>query len=83
MKSISKLIIHLKVCISLPICIKPDCNNSILAEDNNAFNYFIYHNEEEYRLGNKKQDVEADQRELVSKKLDNKSIKDMLHGHTP
>lgn len=32
----------------------------MLAEDDNASDYFMYYKEEEYLLGNKKHDVEED-----------------------
>ena len=39
----------------------------MLAEDDNTSDYFIYHNEEKYLLGNKRQDLEEDQKDLVGK----------------
>ena len=54
----------------------------MLAEDDDALDYFIYYEEEKYPLGNKKQDVEEDQRHLVGKNLENKSVRDILPGRT-
>lgn len=42
----------------------------------------MYHKEEEYSLDNKKQNIEDDQRDLVGKHADNKSIRNMLFGRT-
>lgn len=50
----------------------------MLAENNNASDYFIYYNRKEYPLGNKKKDIREDQRHLVGKSLDNKNVKNML-----
>ena len=50
----------------------------MLAESNNIASYFIYYKKEKYLLDNKKQDIEEDQRDLIGKNSDNKSIKDML-----
>ena len=53
----------------------------MLAEDDNASNYFMYHKEVKYPIGNKKQNVEKDPRDLVGKSLDNESVRDMLPEH--
>lgn len=45
--------------------------------------YSIYHKKEEYPLGNKKQDGENNQRNLVAKSLDNEMLRDMLSGCIP
>lgn len=42
----------------------------------------MHYNEEEYSLGNKKQDVKKDQRDWVDKSSDSKSIRYILPGHT-
>ena len=39
----------------------------MLAKDDNASDYFMYHNKKENPLGNKKQEVEEDQRDLIDK----------------
>lgn len=83
MKSISRLIRHLNAYMSLLLHIWSDRNSPILAENNNASNYFKHHNEEEYSLDNKMQDIEEDQRDSIGKSLDNESIKNMLLERTP
>lgn len=50
----------------------------MLAKDNNTLDYFIYHKKKKFLLGNKKQNIEEDQKDLISKSLDNESIKNML-----
>ena len=60
MKLISSLIKHLNACTSLRLRIQPDHNSFMLAEDDNALDYFMYYKEEEYLLGNKKQDKKED-----------------------
>lgn len=50
----------------------------MLAEDNNASDYFIYYNKKKYPLGNKKKDIREDQRHLVGESSDNKNVKNML-----
>ena len=55
----------------------------MLVEDNVASDYFIYHEKKEYWMGDKGQDVEEDQRDLVSKGSDNKSVKNMIPRRTP
>lgn len=54
-----------------------------MVEDDNILDYFIYYKEEKYLLGNKKQDIKKNQRDLISKSLDNESIKDILPKYTP
>lgn len=54
----------------------------MLAIDDNRSDYFLDCKEEKYPLGNKGQDLEKDQRDSLSKSLDNKSIKNMLFGPT-
>ena len=41
----------------------------------------MHHNEEKYSLGNKSQDVEKDQKDLMGESLNNKSVKNMLLEH--
>lgn len=60
---------------------KSDENMSIIAKDDNTIDYFIHHKKEKYPLGNKKQDIENDQKILIGKSLDNKSIKNILLEH--
>ena len=79
----SRLTKYLNAYTSLSLRIQPNCNSPILAEDDNASDYFMHHKEEEYPLGSKKQDIEEDQRNLVGKTSDNESVKDMLLRHTP
>lgn len=54
----------------------------ILVEDNNALDYFIYYDEKKYLLDNKKQDIKKDQKNLINKSSDSKSVKNMLFRHT-
>lgn len=82
-KSISGLTRYLNACTSLPSRIQPDWDSPMLAENNDVSNYFIYHEEEEYPLGNEKQNVEEDQSALVGKCSDNENVRDILPGHTP
>lgn len=53
----------------------------MLAEDDNTLDYSIYYKEKEYLLNNKGQENEEDQRDLVSKSLDNESVKNILSGY--
>ncbi len=53
-KLTSGLTRHLNACTSLPLCIQPNRNTPMLAEDDNASDYFMHHEEEEYPLGNKR-----------------------------
>ena len=55
----------------------------MLAEDDNTSDYFMHQKEEEYPLGNKRQDVEENQKNLVGKSSDNKIVKNIQSGHTP
>ena len=55
----------------------------MLAKNDYTSDYFIYHNEERYLLSNKRQNVKEDQRDLVDKSSDNKSVRNMLPRHTP
>lgn len=55
----------------------------MLAENNDALNYSIHYKEEKYPLGNKTSDDEEDQKNLLDKSSDNKSVRDMLPRHTP
>ena len=82
MKSPIRLIKPLNACTSLLLHIQPNCDSPMLAEDDNASDYFMHHKEEEYLLGNKGQDVEEDQRDWVGKSSNNESIKHMLPGCT-
>ena len=50
----------------------------MLVKNNNILDYFIYHKEEKYLLGNKNLDNKEYQKDLVGKYLDNKSIKNIL-----
>lgn len=43
----------------------------------------MYHNEKKYLLGNTKQDVEKNQKNLVGKNSDKKIVKNMLLRYTP
>lgn len=53
----------------------------MLAENNAALDYFMHYEEEEYPLGKKKQVDKDNQKDLVAKSFDNKSLKDMLSGN--
>ena len=44
---------HLNACTSLSLRIQLDHNSLILAEDNDASDYSMHHEEEEYPLGDK------------------------------
>ena len=83
MKLTSGLTRHLNIYTSLVLYIQCNQNSPILAEDDNASDYFIDYKEEKYLLGNKKQDVKKNQRDLVGKSLDNESINDILLECTP
>ena len=50
----------------------------MLAKNGNASDYFFNHKKNKYSLGNKKQNIEEDLKNLVGKSLDNKNIKNML-----
>ena len=50
----------------------------ILAKNNHILNYSIYYKEEKYLLGNKNENSKKDKRNLISKSLDNKNVKDIL-----
>lgn len=78
MKLTSGLIKQLNICTSLPPRIQPNRNSLMLAENDNALTYFIHHKEEKYPMNNKGQDIEEDQRDLISKSSDNKSVKNIL-----
>lgn len=82
MKSSSRLIKHLNICINLPLYIQPNRDSFILVEDNNASDYFMYYDEKKYLLDNKKQDIKKDQKNLINKSSDSKSVKNMLFRHT-
>ena len=69
--------------MSLLLRIQPDHNSLMLAEDDNTSDYFIYHNKEEYPLGNEGKDVEEDQRDSVGKSSDNKSVRNILLDRIP
>lgn len=83
MKSSSGLTKHLNFCTSLPLCIEQNRDSPMLAKDDNASDSFMHYNEEEYLLGNKKQDLEEDQIDLVDKSLDNQSVKNILSRRMP
>lgn len=53
----------------------------MLAKNNNIFNYSIYHKGEKYPLDNKKPNSKKNQKDLIGKSLDNKSIKNILLEH--
>ena len=55
---------------------------TILVENNTASDYSIYHKEEEYPLGNERQDGKDNQRDLVAKSSDNKRLKNLFFRHT-
>ena len=82
MKSTSGLTRHLNAYTSLPLHILPNRNSPMLAENDDASDYFMHQEEEEYPLGNKKQNVKKDYRDLVGESSDNKRVKKMLLGHT-
>lgn len=50
----------------------------MLVKDDNVLDSFIHHNKKKYSLGNDGQNVEEDQKNLIGKSLDNKSIKNIL-----
>ena len=72
----------MNACTSLLLYIQPNRNSLMLAKDNNTSDYFMYYKEEKYPLGNKKQDVEEDQKDLISKSLVNENVRDMLFERT-
>lgn len=54
----------------------------MLKEDDNALDSFWYYKEENFILSNKKQDIEEDYIDLVSKRLDIRNVKNMFLRHT-
>lgn len=50
----------------------------MLAKNDNALTYFMYYKEEDYLLGNKRQNIKEDQKDLVSKSSVNKNARNML-----
>lgn len=54
MKLTNRLIKYLSTSTNLSPCIQHYRNTPILAENNAALDYLIYHQEEEYLLSNKK-----------------------------
>ncbi len=54
----------------------------MLTEDNNTSDHFIYHKEEEYPLGNERQEIRENQRNL-GQSSDNESLKNILPRYTP
>lgn len=83
MKSISRPTRHPNTYLSLLLHIQPNRNSLILAKNDNASNYFMYHNKDKYLLGNEEQNIKEDQKNLIYKNLDNKSVKNMLLKYTP
>lgn len=47
----------------------------MLAKNDFILDYFMYYDKEEYSLGNKVQDVQEDQEDLVGKSSNSKSIR--------
>ena len=62
---------------------QPNKNSLMLVKDNNALDYFIHHNKKKYPLGNKGPNVKKNQRDLVGKSSNKKSIKNILPRRTP
>lgn len=62
---------------------QPKQNRLILREDENVSNYFRYYKEENYILGNKKQNIEKDHIDLINKSLNFKNVKIMLFRYIP
>ena len=83
MKSRSGLKKHLNACKSLLLLSQLNWDSPILAKDDDTLDYFIYDNEKEYALGKKRQDIKEDQRNLVGKSWDNKSVRNMLPKRPP
>lgn len=77
------LIKHLNAYTSLSLYIQPNQDSFMLTKDNYTSDYFIYYNEKKYLLDNKKQDIKKDQKDLIGKSLDSKSVKNMLSRHIP
>lgn len=73
---------HLNISINLLLHIQHNQNTPILVNDNDKLDYFIYHKEEKYLLGNKKQkqNNKEDQKNFLRKSSNNASIRDMLLG---
>lgn len=57
-------------------------DNIMMGEKDNALSYFTYHKEEKYLLGNKKQGIEEDQRDLVGEIFNAENRKSILSRHT-
>lgn len=74
MKSPSRLTRYLNACTSLLLCIQPNQNILIAAEDDKK---------EEYLQGNKEKSIEEDQRDLIGKNSDNKNLKNRLPRYIP
>ncbi len=51
---------------------------SILAENDNTSDHFMYYKEEKYLLGNKGEGVREDQKDSVGTNSENKSVRDIL-----
>lgn len=83
MKLISRLTRYLNTCMSLQLHIQSNQDSLILAKNDDILAYFIYYEKKEYPLDNEDQDVEKDQKDLVSKSSDNESIRDGLPRRTP
>ncbi len=83
MKLTSGLTRHLNACMSLLLCIQLNRNTLMLVEDDNTSDHFMYHEEEEYPLGNNKQEIREIQRDSVGQSSDNESLRDMLSGRIP
>lgn len=85
MKLKSEVRRHLNAYTSLLLYIQRNWNMLIPVEDNNALNKSMYYKNKDkvYLLdSNEEQNVEKDQKDLLDKKLDNKSVRNMLPKYT-
>ena len=55
----------------------------MLTKNDNASDYFMHHNKEKYWLGNKRQNIKKNKKNLVDKSSDHKNVKNILLKHTP
>lgn len=81
MKLISGQTKYLNIYTNLLLCMKPNQNSPILAEVKNTLDYFMHYKKKKYLLGNKRQNVKKDQRNLIGKNSNNEIIRNIVLRH--